>query len=219
MFIWTNESIRWYERAANHSNFYHKLAAQISPYLNKDDSLCDLGCGLGYLSIALSPYVNRITSIDIDSRPLKVLSQNIKSMKIKNINPCHQNAMELSNNPANKWDTLVLCYFGQILNPSDFDYFYSLCHKQIIIIANKNWQEILELPPHLIIKRESLSLNFNQPFNNPEEARMYFAHYLRGKTHGTVEDRMKELVEDGAGNLFLPKEKQMDIIVIKKGDY
>ena len=57
MFEWTQESIAYMDDACRRTDFHWKLAAELQPYLRETDSVCDAGCGLGYLSLSLAPYV------------------------------------------------------------------------------------------------------------------------------------------------------------------
>ena len=62
MFEWTEERVSFMADACERTDFHEKLAALLSPYLKKTDSVCDAGCGLGYLSLALSPLVGHVTA-------------------------------------------------------------------------------------------------------------------------------------------------------------
>ena len=67
MFFWDEDGVRWYQAAAAYSDFHARLAKMIAMGLTPDDTLCDLGCGVGCLSLALAPYVREVTAVDIDA--------------------------------------------------------------------------------------------------------------------------------------------------------
>ena len=73
MFEWTEERVSFMADACERTDFHEKLAALLAPYLKKTDSICDAGCGLGYLSLALSPLVGHVTAAERDDRALDVL--------------------------------------------------------------------------------------------------------------------------------------------------
>ena len=65
MFIWTADSMRWMENAAQHSDYHEKLAARIAHHLPIDARVFEGGCGLGHLAIALGRHVQHVTAMDI----------------------------------------------------------------------------------------------------------------------------------------------------------
>ena len=54
--IWTEESIAFLRDAAAMSDYYRVIAGKIAPHLPENAHVCDAGCGIGELSIALAPY-------------------------------------------------------------------------------------------------------------------------------------------------------------------
>ena len=64
MYHWTADGIGWMADASRQTDFYRLLAAELAPYLKPEDRICDAGCGLGFLSLALSPYVRSVTAAE-----------------------------------------------------------------------------------------------------------------------------------------------------------
>ena len=60
MSMWRPDMVRFMRDAATHSDYNARLRDMMLPYLHPQDSICDVGCGLGYLSLALAPYVRLI---------------------------------------------------------------------------------------------------------------------------------------------------------------
>ena len=54
-----------------------QLTALLLPYLKPTDHICDAGCGLGYLSLALSSHAAHITAAERDAAALSVLRQEL----------------------------------------------------------------------------------------------------------------------------------------------
>ncbi len=54
-FAWTPERVRFMANADAHTDYYQKLARWLAPWLPKNGHVCDAGCGLGSLSLALLP--------------------------------------------------------------------------------------------------------------------------------------------------------------------
>jgi len=46
---WTEKRIDWYQRAVAWNGFDKVLVDNISRFVPQDESICDMGCGTGYL--------------------------------------------------------------------------------------------------------------------------------------------------------------------------
>ena len=53
-FIWTEEKILWYQEAVAYFGYDRVLADAAEPYLPREETVCDLGCGSGYLAMELA---------------------------------------------------------------------------------------------------------------------------------------------------------------------
>ena len=50
---WTDEKIAFYERASMYSSFHRDLASLIEEHIGKDDTIMELGAGLGHVTSIL----------------------------------------------------------------------------------------------------------------------------------------------------------------------
>ena len=64
MFRWTDDMIRYMADAGRQTDFHRRLTAELLPYLSPQDRVCDAGCGLGFLSLALAPHVRHVTAAE-----------------------------------------------------------------------------------------------------------------------------------------------------------
>ena len=110
MFEWTEERVSFMADACERTDFHTKLAALLSPYLKKTDSICDAGCGLGYLSLALSPLVGHVTAAERDDRALDVLRRQLARRHICNVTPLCTDVLAYT--PSEPFDAMVFCFFG-----------------------------------------------------------------------------------------------------------
>ena len=85
MFQWNAEKVRFMEDAAAWGDFHARLAAELAPYLPRDGHVCDAGCGTGHLALALSPYVKRVTAVDVSAQALALLTENCRKRGAANI--------------------------------------------------------------------------------------------------------------------------------------
>ena len=85
MFQWNEEMVRFMRDASEYSDYHRRLVQWMLPDLHPGDHICDAGCGLGYLSLALSPYVRRVTAADRSQEALSVLRENCTRRAVQNI--------------------------------------------------------------------------------------------------------------------------------------
>ena len=112
MFRWTDDRIRFMADAANETDFHRRLAAELLPYLTPEDAVCDAGCGLGHLSLALSPYVRTVTAVEREQRALAVLERELALRHIENVYPCCEDVF--AHRPEKPYDAMVFCFFGSM---------------------------------------------------------------------------------------------------------
>jgi methylase of polypeptide subunit release factors len=103
--------------ASEYGDYNEKLAERIAPYLTKESRICDAGCGLGYLSLALSHYAGCVTAVDINENALDILKENLRKRRIDNINIC---CSDISDVHVEPFDNMVFCFFGNIQDISLF---------------------------------------------------------------------------------------------------
>ena len=112
MFEWTEERVSFMADACERTDFHEKLAALLAPYLKRTDSVCDAGCGLGYLSLALSPLVGHVTAAERDDRALDVLRRQLARRHIRNVTPLCTDVLAYT--PSEPFDAMVFCFFGSM---------------------------------------------------------------------------------------------------------
>lgn len=149
MFLWTEESIRFYEQAAIFSRFHECIAKEISEFITDEDHVVDLGCGLGFLSLQLSKLCRNVTAVDCDQNVLEALKVNMLENDIRNIQIQHSDWHKIRKIP--KWDIVVASFFGR--SQEDMDSFLRLCRKKVIFIFPNGESEGF-LPKKVSIQRE-----------------------------------------------------------------
>ena len=105
---WTEESTRLMWAASEYNTYHKELVSTMLPWLTPESRVCDAGCGIGALALALSPYVKEVTAADISP----VALQGLKDRGIPNIRIQCGNIMELP--PEKPYDVMAFCLFGSI---------------------------------------------------------------------------------------------------------
>ena len=111
MVEWTQEAIRFRMDAAERVGFDETIAAQILPHLPPNAHVCDAGCGLGYLSLALSRGCASVTAVDTSAAALAVLRENAARAGASNIRAVQNDLFFMR--PKARYDAMVFCFFGQ----------------------------------------------------------------------------------------------------------
>lgn len=202
MQLWYEDMVRFMRDASEFGTYNQELARLVSPWLNKQMHICDAGCGLGYLSLALSPYAGQVTSVEKHPDAVAVLKENCRKLGITNITPRCGGISEVI--PERKYDAMVFCFFGgihEILETAK-----NQCDGQVIIITRNytthrfsvgkhptgsygyrsSWEVLtaLNIPYEEII----VDVEFGQPLRSMEDARRFFELYSKDEDKNVITD-------------------------------
>lgn len=228
MFEWTQERIAYMDDACRRTDFHRKLTAELQPYLRETDCVCDVGCGLGYLSLSLAPYVGAVTAVERDSQALAVLEREVKARGIANVTAVQDDV--LAYRPDTRFDAMVFCFFGSI---EEILAAAARCCRGTVLAVVRNdarhrfsgksrgpGQHSYETACRILTEKEinfttkTASFAFDQPFRSLEAARRFFELY------GGSEDWRARLVETGDPEFpwRLPSRRDFGLIVFQAGD-
>lgn len=228
MFKWTQESIAYMDDACRRTDFHRKLAAELQPYLRETDCVCDAGCGLGYLSLSLAPYVGAVTAVERDSQALAVLEREVKARGIANVTAVQDDV--LAYRPDTRFDAMVFCFFGSI---EEILAAAARCCRGTVLAVVRNdarhrfsgksrgpGRHSYDTACRILTEKgisfttRTASFVFDQPFRSLEAARRFFELY------GGSEDWRARLVETGDPEFpwRLPSRRDFGLIVFQAGD-
>lgn len=228
MFKWTQESIAYMDDACRRTDFHRKLTAELQPYLRETDSVCDAGCGLGYLSLSLAPYVGAVTAVERDSQALAVLEREVKARGIANVTAVQDDV--LAYRPDTRFDAMVFCFFGSI---EEILAAAARCCRGTVLAVVRNdarhrfsgksrgpGGHSYETACRILTEKgisfttRTASFAFDQPFRSLEAARRFFELY------GGSEDWRSRLVETGDPEFpwQLPSRRDFGLITFQMGD-
>jgi len=228
MLMWTDEQTRFMREATEFEGFNHRLAEMILPYLEPGARVCDAGCGLGYLSAALSPHVERVTCVDINPRAIDFAQQMISAQGCTNITPCCGD-MRLC---RDVFDNIVFCLYGSIEEAVAIA--RRCCRGKAVMIKHNytqhrfsvqqreghldHYESAVEYLTQQGIKAEhySFTLRMGQPFRNLAEARRFFELYSHDDdpaliTDGFVKSKLIP-IRRGEYTYYMPHDRQLGLL-------
>ncbi len=229
MFRWDENRIRWMQAAAERGRYHEELAARIGHYVRPDAHLCDAGCGLGFLSLALSGYVRCISAVDLAPEAIDTLKRNILLRGVTNIEPV---VADMNNfTPATPFDAAVFCYYGQMRDVlpmakricSGTVVFIKSDTKKRGIASGGGWRMETVSDAAAVLDgygvaytRERLLLEYGQPFDTLQDAGEFFKNYYSGEYSGGLESVVE--VKDRSYRYYLPYEKAVGMLVFRTAD-
>ncbi len=235
MYRWTPDSIRFRIDAAEYGGFDAKIAAQVMRHLPKCSRVCDAGCGLGYLSLALSTGCESVTAVDTSEEALVVLKQNISRHRAFNINAVQDDLFSM--HPQTPYDAMVFCFFGRAAETLRTA--KTQCSGQVIMVK-KNWKHhrfSLEERPlkgytlqHTMAELDEMKIPYGvvtfpiemgQPFRSLDDALLFFETYAEEEDGQVLLEKIRSrLVRTDSEHYpyYLPSHKTLGIVTVNTGD-
>jgi len=228
--LWKQDMITFMRQASEFSDYNRQLMQKMLPWLTKDTHICDAGSGLGYLSLALSPYVKQVTAVERHPDAAAVLEENCQVLGVSNvISRCGAISEVL---PEPPYDAMVFCFFGgrrEVLELAK-----QQCAGDVFVFT-RNYDNhrfsagkhhtgyegfsqfadelaSLGIPTH----KETFALEFGQPFRNLEEAHRFFRLYSKDQSMDLLTDDFvrSRLTETGREDFpyYMPHQKQIGFL-------
>ena len=232
-FSWNEDTIRWYQEANNYTGFFNHIAKLIAPSLKGYNTLCDIGCGLGILDLAICQHIDHITCIDISKEAIGALNKCIKNKGITNITTKIMDYHEL--NKHAQWDVIMISFFGG-RHLTDF---VPRCKKLLAVLIDTEPASEFAPVKHNTIKKYTLLeaekdlqkaginyastkavFNFGQPLISIEEAKTFVQSHSPNINPEDLDISIRErLVQTDEDHypFFLPQQKSIGILYIEGG--
>lgn len=226
---WTPAQLAFMRDASSYgSGYYKKLWAAIRALLPQaPESICDAGCGAGYLSLEMARHCDRVTAIDLSQAATDLLRENARG--ISNLTVRTGDINELA--PETPYDAMVFCYFGK--TPDILKIAKSQCQGTLIMVTRDYDKHRFSLNPSAF-DRDTVSyarsvleqagmafdytpceLEFGQPFRSLDAAAEFFSIY--GDAPASVEEVLPKLqkTDDPTFPYYLPSTKKMGIFAVQ----
>jgi SAM-dependent methyltransferase len=233
MFHWTPDMLSFMADASRNTDYYRQLVLRIAAIIPDTSHVCDAGCGMGYLSLALARKFYHVTAIDIAPQAVTVLKQNMKAAGIVNLTALCGDITAMT--AAVPYDAMVFCLFGkleQILRIAA-----KQCSGKLIIIAKdcETHRFSLTHPPleyanfsgfcrilekrHIPYTSERACFELGQPLRSLSDAVRFFQTYSKDADPSCVcaENIEKLLVRTDNPDFpyYLPEQKRMGILTVE----
>ena len=234
MFVWNDDMIRYLSEASAYGRYNEKIAERIAGRLERGAHVCDAGCGLGYLSLALAPCCGRVTAVDASEKALAVLRSNLVAAGIRNVEPVQADLFTMT--PKEPYDAMAFCFFGTI--EQTLAAVRTQCRGKAFLIK-KNWDThrftLKERPLEkftfartcaaldrlgIPYETEVFPLEMGQPLRSLADAVAFFRLYGEAGEQVSQDNVRARLVETGDETFpyYLPANRPLGMVILSAGD-
>jgi ubiquinone/menaquinone biosynthesis C-methylase UbiE len=138
---WTKAAVKYSQRASK-DNYTEQLISKM--ILSKEDSVLDVGCGEGSVTIPLSKEVASVTAIDSTPKMLEILDEKINDEGIKNIKTINDDVNDVTLEKYGKHDIVLASrVINGIKSPKKvFSNFNEIANKYVFVtlFGPNNWK-------------------------------------------------------------------------------
>jgi len=231
MWRWEPQMIRFMRDASEYGDYHRRLAGLLLPYLRPDDRLCDAGCGLGYLSLALAPHVGSVTAVDQNADALCILRENCRGQAVSNLTAVCGDLFAAP--PHTPYDAMVFCFFGrmqEILTAAA-----AQCRGRVFVITRNYGEHRFSVGNHpsgdngfagarrflldraIPFEEMTAALEFGQPFRTFADAKLFFETYSVDADKSLITDAFLRgrLTETGRTDFpyYLPHRRPIGLLI------
>ena len=229
---WTDEAIGLMERAASRAPYYDEIADVLCASLPAGSRVCDAGCGLGHLSLALAARGMRVTAVDISAEALCVLER-LKAGRGIDIRCGRVEEMI----PDTPYDAMVFSLFGSAQEVARTA--AAQCRGDVFIVARNDDAHRFSVRRHALAHEDyadmrraldamgvpyegtTLAPEIGQPLRDINEARRFFALYSRDDPSLITDDFLRARLvrtDDPDFPYYLPHRRQLGVIHFRAAD-
>ena len=138
---WTKAAVKYSERASK-DNYTEQLISKM--ILTKEDTVLDVGCGEGSVTIPLSKEVASVTAIDATDKMLEILNEKIQEESIDNIKTIKDDVNDVTLKKYGNHDIVLASrVINGIKSPKKvFSNFNEIANKYVFItlFGPNNWK-------------------------------------------------------------------------------
>ena len=102
---WDKEADKFFKRSKQ-DEYQENLFSKMK--ISKEDTMLDLGCGEGSITIPLAKKAKKVTAIDSSKRMLEILESKCKNQHINNVNIIKEDLENVTLEKVGKYDIVIL---------------------------------------------------------------------------------------------------------------
>ena len=243
--FWNTLKAKWYQKGLKFNTLPETALKIILPKTRDCKTFLDVGAGCGTLAIPLAKAGKQVTALDSSPAMIRLLSEEIKKKRLKNIKPIHSAWGEIEIKPH---DVIICANVPELLKDSKtfLKEANEFARKAVFLIegadphADKFYYK--ELYPLLFNKPflpradylktytdlhslgifaniEIIEYNFDQPFDDMNEALEFWKEYIgivTAEYDGKLSNFLKGKLERFKGGLIARFQKKSAVIWWKK---
>lgn len=228
---WNDQTCRWFEAASEYTGYNRLLAEILKKYIPQGESLCDLGCGAGFIDLELADHCSSITCIDLAPDAVDCVRRGAKRRGIQNIRALCADASTLQS----PHDTVTAFFFG---DSRFYEHYFHLAKKRFIVAAHGRRVGNFGPDGYQLIKRsdiestrayldqlgvsyqyEAVSLEYGQPFPDLDDARAFIRAYSRPMSDELLARYLAENLKETNMEqwpYYLPNLKKFGLFIIER---
>jgi len=215
LFEWNEENIGWFEASSKYSKFHENLASLISPILDNNSTVIDVGAGLGRLDQYIRDHCRQMILVEPNKYAYNYLVENKKENQML-FNMTFEEYLELNREPC---DYLLLSFFSRMEMEDNLERLSSLCKKKIIYVRNENHDSNDTLIEYLNDKGAEFKyfhreIDFSQPLKKDDVDKFIETYY--GSKSKSKKQKMRDSIINEGDHCIYKNTKQISIFIIEK---
>lgn len=212
---WNERRIMWYKRAAEHCSFHSELASILSKSIEKNLSIAELGCGLGYFSNEMAKLGYDIKGFDIDPEAIDFAKDSFGSSLFEK-RDCLTSSI--------KRDVAICIFFGKITRDDNFEKLSSVARDKLIYVTGGGSERHIstsEIDSFLESKgitpnKTEVTIPFPQPLLDEKECEEFLSTYYSGEIRDLKRKSIRK-TDDERYKYILENNKKLTIYSIQTG--
>lgn len=233
LYSWDDKSMQWYINAVNYQSFHSVAAEMILKALPENPAVCDIGCGVGALTMHLAPHCRNVLAMDLNSKPLFYLEEEMARRGHTNVDVVCGD-FDDTGAPKEKYDAAIFCLAGSvpdflgrgfmwankvffIENATDKRSFSAVGKREKEMYCNEDIKYLERIGAKF--KAEFFTAPFGQVFVDREDAENFMRHYDKFESEGDIQEFLdSKLVEidHTEFSLYMPNEKPLVLIEVER---
>lgn len=236
MQMWEQDMVRFMQDASEYGTYHEELARMLAPDLTAEMHVCDAGSGLGYLSLALAPYVKQVTAVERNPRAAAVLTEQCQKNGVENVISCCCDMEETA--AEEPYDAMVFCFYGSVDEILSFA--KQQCRGTVFVITRNYTTHRFSVGKHaagdhgyqkfgaqlaergIPVEEKLFELEFGQPFRSFADARRFYELYSKDPDRGVITDDFlrEKLTETGDAQFpfYLPHLRNLALLKFRASD-